>query len=121
MKGMKPGQSQPPKEPEYDWLSNIIKVLNDTFGIDLTEDDRVDLNHLRERIMADQELLSFFTPENSRDDIRTKFDEQVDSELLGFIQTKLELYNKLTENRVNTLFKSTWFNELYDQRLRALR
>lgn len=121
MKGMKPGQSQPPKEPEYDWLSNIIKVLNDTFGIDLTDDDRVDLNHLRERIMADQELLSFFTPENSRDDIRTKFDEQVDSELLGFIQTKLELYNKLTEDRVNTLFKSTWFNELYDQRLRALR
>ena len=86
----------------------------------MTQNEMI-LNHLREKIMADQELLSFFTPENSRDDIRTKFDEAVEDELLSFITTKLELYNKLTEDRVNTLFKSTWFNELYDQRIRALR
>ena len=121
MKGRNPGQSQQPQEPEFDWLSNIIKVLNDTFGIDLTDEDRVDLNHLREKIMSDQELLSFFTPENSRDDVRTKFDEQVDSELLSFITTKLDLYNKLTEDRVNTMFKSTWFNELYDRMVSQVR
>lgn len=121
MKGMKPGQSQQPQDVVYDWLSNIIKVLNETFGIDLTDDDKVDLNHLREKVMNDHELLSFFTPENSRDDVRTKFNEQVDSELLSFITTKLDLYNKLTEDRVNTMFKSTWFNELYDRMVSQVR
>lgn len=121
MKGKKPGQSKQPQEAVMDWLSNIIKVLNDTFGIDLTEEDKVDLAHLREKVMNDQELLSFFTPENSRDDVRTKFNEQVDSELLSFITTKLDLYNKLTEDRVNTMFKSTWFNELYDRMVSQVR
>lgn len=121
MKGKKPGQSKQPQEAVMDWLSNIIKVLNDTFGIDLTDEDKVDLAHLREKVMNDQELLSFFTPENSRDDVRTKFDEQVDSELLSFITTKLDLYNKLTEDRVNTMFKSTWFNELYDRMVSQVR
>lgn len=120
MEGMKPGESQPPTPPDYDWLSNIIKRLNDTFGIDLTDEDKVDLNNLRNTIMANEELMAFFTPLNSRDDVKSKFDAEVDSELLNFINTKLELYNKLTEDRVNTLFKNVWFNELYDHRVRGM-
>jgi type I restriction enzyme R subunit len=27
----------------------------------------------------------------------------------------------LTEDRVNTLFKQMWFNELYDSRVRGIR
>jgi type I restriction enzyme R subunit len=41
--------------------------------------------------------------------------------LLDFINGKLELYNKLSEDKVNSLFKSTWFNELYDRRVRGLQ
>ena len=43
------------------------------------------------------------------------------SELLNFIHSKFELYNKLTEDRANTLFKSTWFNEVYDKRVRGMK
>jgi type I restriction enzyme, R subunit len=121
MKGMHPGESKPSPEDEYDWLSNIIKVLNETFGIDLTDEDKVDLNNLKNTVMNNEELMSFFNPQNSRDDVKSKFDEQVDSELLNFINTKLDLYNKLTEDRANTLFKNTWFNELYDNRVRGMK
>jgi len=121
MKGMHPGESQATPEEEYDWLSNIIKVLNETYGIDLTDEDKVDLNNLKNTVMGNEELMSFFNPKNSRDDVKSKFDEQVDSELLNFINTKLELYNKLTEDRANTLFKNTWFNELYDNRVRGMK
>lgn len=121
MKGMHPGESQATPEEEYDWLSNIIKVLNETYGIDLTDEDKVDLNNLKNTVMGNEELMSFFNPQNSRDDVKSKFDEQVDSELLNFINTKLELYNKLTEDRANTLFKNTWFNELYDNRVRGMK
>ena len=121
MEGLRPGATQPAAEPDMDWLSNIIKRLNDTFGIDLTEEDKVDLNNLRKTIMSKEDLMAFFNSKNSRDDVKSKFDEEIDSELLNFINTKLELYNKLTEDRVNTLFKNTWFNELYDSRVRGLR
>ena len=121
MKGMRPGESQTTPDDEYDWLSNIIKVLNETFGIELTDEDKVELNNLKNKVMGNEELLAFFNPQNSRDDVKSKFDEQVDSELLNFINTKFELYNKLTEDRANTLFKNTWFNEVYDNRVRGMR
>lgn len=110
--------AKPVEDNEY--LSVIIKILNDTFGVDLSEEDRVDLQRMREKLTSKEELLQFFNPENSRDNIRARFDEEVDNELLEFINSKLELYNKLTEDRVNTLFKQMWFNELYDSRVRGL-
>lgn len=121
MKGMHPGEPQETPGEEYDWLSNIIKVLNETFGVDLTDDDKVELNNLKSKVMGNEELMAFFNPQNSRDDVKSKFDEQVDSELLNFINSKFELYNKLTEDRANTLFKSTWFNEVYDKRVRGMK
>ena len=69
---------------------------------------------------SNEELLEFFNPDNSRDNIRERFNEEVDNELLEFINSKLELYNKLTEDRVNALFKQLWFNELYDVRVRGI-
>lgn len=120
-KGM--GNGRPTLQPieDNEFLSVIIETLNETFGIDLTEEDKVDLKKLHERVTNNQELLEFFNPDNSRDNIRDRFNEEVDNELLEFINSKLELYNKLTEDRVNTLFKQMWFNELYDSRVRGLK
>lgn len=91
------------------------------FGLDLTEDDKVDIQRLREKVTSNEELLLYFNSDNSRDNIRDRFNEEVDNELLEFINSKLELYNKLTEDRVNTLFKQLWFNELYDALVRGIR
>ena len=59
-------------------------------------------------------------PNNSKDNIQEKFNEEIDNELLNFINTKLEFYNKLSEDRTNTLFKRLWFNELYDRNVRGI-
>ena len=32
-----------------------------------------------------------------------------------------ELYNKLTEDRANEMFKRLWFNEIYDRLVRGFR
>ena len=101
-------------------LTNIIKVLNDTFGIDLTDEDKVEFQKMKDKIYSNEELMSFFNRNNSRDNIQDKFSEEIDNELLNFINTKLELYNKLTEDRVNLMFKKIWFNDLYDKRVRGL-
>jgi len=119
MKGIRPDGSRPSQNDEFDLLSNIIQTLNDTYGLNLTEEDRVDMERMRERLYANEELMSFFNPENTRDNVRDRFNEEVDNELLDFINTKLELYNKLTDERANATFKRMWFDQLYDQRVRG--
>lgn len=120
MEGLRPGAVNGKSELEMEWLSKIIKTLNETFGLDLTPEDRVDLQHLHDRLSNDSELMNFFNSQNARDDVQEHFNEAVDEALLDFINGKLELYNKLSEDKVNSLFKSTWFNDLYDRHVRRL-
>lgn len=120
MEGLHPGTINAGSEQEMEWLSKIIKTLNETFGLELTDEDRVDLQHLHDRLSNDSELMNFFNPQNARDDVQEHFNEAVDEALLDFINGKLELYNKLSEDKVNSLFKSTWFNDLYDRHVRRL-
>ena len=121
MLGMTPGSDGKKEEEEIEWLTKIIKVLNDTYGLDLKEEDKVEFERMRKNIYANDQLMSFFNKKNSKDNIQDKFYEEIDNELLSFINTKLELYNKLSEDKANMMFKSIWFNELYDQRVRGIK
>lgn len=120
MEGLKPGGGSQKPVDEFDLLTNIIRILNETFGLDLTEDDRVDFEKMKDSIYSNAELMSFFNTNNTKDNIQEKFNEEIDSELLNFINTKLEFYNKLTEDRANTMFKRLWFNDLYDRKVRGI-
>jgi len=121
MQGMTPGTDGKKEEEEIEWLTKIIKVLNETYGLDLGEEDKVEFERMRKNIYANDQLMSFFNKKNSKDNIQDKFYEEIDNELLSFINTKLELYNKLSEDKANMTFKSIWFNELYDQRVRGIQ
>lgn len=119
MEGLRPGDGMSGIEDELDFLSNIIKQLNDTFGIELTDDDKLDLDKMKEKVMANEELIEFFNLDNTRENIKEKFDHELDEELLSFISTKLDLYKKLTEEKANTMLKRLWFNELYGQIMKS--
>jgi type I restriction enzyme R subunit len=80
----------------------------------------VEFKKMKEKIYSNQELMSFFNKNNTRDNIQDKFSEEIDNELLNFINTKLELYNKLSEDKVNLMFKKMWFNDLYNSRVRGI-
>lgn len=119
MQGMSPGGGKK-EEDENEWLTKIIKILNDTFGLDLKEEDKVEVARIKENIYSNETLMGFFNKMNSKENIQDKFNEEIDSELLNMVSTKVDLYNKLTEDRVNNLFKQAWFNELYDARVRGM-
>jgi type I restriction enzyme R subunit len=120
MKGMNPVGGGAASGEDIEWLSQIIKVLNETFGLDLKEEDKVDFERMKDSIYKNEELMTFFNTNNSKDNIKDKFYEEVDNELLNFINTKLDFYNKLSEDKVNAMFKRLWFNDIYDQRVRGL-
>jgi type I restriction enzyme R subunit len=107
-KGIQLGTPRP-TEDEKDLLSNIIKTLNDTYGLELTEDDKVDIGRMQEKLRERDDLRSVMTSSNTLENMRYKFDKVVDELLLDFVHTKLDLYKKLSNPKVNPMFKSKWF------------
>ena len=97
------------KDDDTDLLSRIVQVLNETYGTNLSEEDKVDMDRIRVRLDANATLREFMQGDNSHENKRYKFDQTVDDLLLEFVNTKLELYKKLTDPRVNPMFKSKWF------------
>jgi type I restriction enzyme R subunit len=119
--GMSPAGAGGNIDEDVDYLSNIIKVLNDTFGLELTEEDKIDFNRVKKNLYDNQELMSYFNKQNSKNDIKDKFEEEVDDEFLNFINTKLDFYNKMTDDKANVLFKNLLFQEIYNREVRGLR
>jgi len=102
------------KEDEKDFLSHIINELNNTFGIDLSEEDKIDIENIQEKLRDDEELLKFMNPHNSEDAKRAKFEKTIDKILLEFVNTKLELYKKLSDKKVNQVIKRRWYEGYRD-------
>lgn len=117
MQGMTPGGAITGTEDELELLTKILKVLNDTYGLELKEEDRIDFLRMKDKVEKDENLNAFFNPNNTKANIRDKFEDVIDDVLLDFVNTKLDLYNKLTDDKINTAFKQFWFNELYKQRM----
>ena len=97
---------------EKDLLSHIITTLNETYGINLSEDDKVDIQVIRTKLETDEPLQAVFTANNTRADKVYKFNEVLDRLLLEFVHTKLDLYKKLTEPKVNEMLKRQWYEVL---------
>jgi type I restriction enzyme R subunit len=96
-------------EDEKDLLSNIIKTLNDTYGVDISDEDKVDIERMEEKLHEHEELREVMNSNNTLDNMKYKFDQVVDDLLLDFVNTKLGLYKKLSDPKVNPMFKSKWF------------
>jgi len=97
-------------EDEKDYLSNIIKNLNDIFGTDLTDQDKVDVEVIKKKVAEHDELLTVMKNENNTlDNKRYKFNEVLDNIILDFVHKKLNLYKKLTDKKVNEYLKQELF------------
>ena len=64
---------------------------------------------MQEKLKERDDLRSVMTSSNTLENMRYKFDKVVDELLLDFVHTKLDLYKKLSDPKVNPMFKSKWF------------
>jgi len=83
--------------------------------VTLDEDDKIDIERVQEKLVANQELQEVAQSDNSKENVKYKFEKVVDGLLLDFVTAKTELYKKLTEPKVNKLFKSKWFDDFYQK------
>ena len=93
------------REPEQDFLSNIINALNDVHQTDFTTEDRVDIATINQKVHDHEELRQVIDGDNSESNKRYKFDQVIDDILLEFVNSKLELYTKLSKQEVKADLK----------------
>ena len=88
----------PIREPEQDYLSNIIQTLNDAYHTEFTPEHKVHIDNIFQQIRQHDELRLVIEGNNSESNKRYKFDEVFDEILLSFVNNKIELFNKLSKS-----------------------
>ena len=86
-----------------------------TSEIDLSVDERDDIDRLQKKLRENQELRKLMTSTSALGKMKFKFDKVVDDLLLDFIGTRLDLYIRLTEPEANMFFKSKLFENFRRQ------
>ncbi len=85
-------------EPEYDLLSEIIKRINETHGVNLTEDDRIDLSRLKKRLADSTEVRKYMTGNSSEENKQRYFRDQFNEFMIDYVNERFEFYKKMDEN-----------------------
>jgi len=109
------GDVVPRKEPEQDFLSNILDALNSAYHIDFTPEDKVDLATIHRKVHESEELRQVIEGDNSESNKRYKFDQVVEEILLDFVNNKLELYTKLSKPEINADLKQRLYQAYLEQ------
>jgi hypothetical protein len=84
-------------------------MLNENFGSDLTDDDKVTLEKLQIQLKEDEELRKVHTSDNTESNRKFVFNKVFDKLLQGLVDDSLDFYKKLTEPKRNEYVKRVLF------------
>jgi len=95
-----------------DLLSEIIQKVNERFGSVLTDDDKVDIERIRERLKSDPEISVYMNGDSSDENKQTYLMKQFDEKLLEMVNDRIEFYKKMEENKS---VKNFIFQQMFDE------
>ena len=87
-------------EPELDLLSHIIQRINEVYGIELSEEDKVDLKQVTERLKNNDDLVSVMMGDNSESDKKDWFKKEFGGEVSEYYGDRLDFYKKIMNPKV---------------------
>jgi type I restriction enzyme R subunit len=96
--------------PTKDLLSDIIETVNSRYGVNLTEDDKVNIDTVRQKIFEDEEIKKYMTGANSEQNKQDYFKKQFDNIILSLLKDRFSFYKKLDEN---SGLKNLIFDKIY--------
>lgn len=97
VKPMGGGEVMTTRPGEDDALSRIIHDINERFGTQFSESDKVILNSISKKMLEDP-VLDGSIMNNSKDSAKIKFNELFQGELVEVLNSHFDLYKKLDEN-----------------------
>ena len=91
-------------------LSKIIKDLNDAFGTNFTDDDKVFLGRVKDNLLNNKELIDKME-HNSKENVEIVFPKFFNYELNKLLKSNLDLYKRIVDNeKLRTRLKADLFN-----------
>ena len=107
-----------PRPEQVEALSAILKDLNERFGTDFTEADKVIIEHLESRLNEDAALqtsVKVNVPENAR----LTFDHVANDKIQELIDTHFKFYKQINDDANFSRFFLDWLFERYLKRVRG--
>jgi type I restriction enzyme R subunit len=98
-------------------LSRIIKELNEAFGTDFNDDDRVFLGRIKDNLLKNEDLHSKLE-HNSKENVKIVFDKFFNEEMTKLLNSNMKFYKKLVDNeKLREKLKSALFDVVYAEYL----
>jgi len=100
------------KPEDIEPLSQIIHELNERFGTDFTEDDKVFIRQLEQRLANDPALEASIKV-NPPEDVRLTFNQVVNDKLQDMVDSNFKFYKQITDNADFAEDFLSWMFERY--------
>jgi len=94
-------------------LSKIIKDLNDTFGTDFTDDNKIFLGRVKNNLLQNKELINKME-HNSKENVKAVFDKYFNQEMGKLLNGNVNFYKRIVDNeKLRKRLKTGIFDLLY--------
>ena len=84
--------------PTKDFLSDIIDTINSRYGVNLNDDDKINIDTVRQKIFENEEIEKYMNGANSEQNKQDYFKKQFDNVILSLLKDRFDFYKKLDEN-----------------------
>jgi len=98
-------------EEPLDLLSEIIRKINEIYGIEMNEEHKLDLKNVRHRMGEDVELRKVMTGDNSETNKRRKFEEVLGNIILSYVNDRVDFYQKMENPQVKRLITDDFYRD----------
>jgi type I restriction enzyme R subunit len=112
LKGIDVGTSKGTDIQELDLLSKIINQINEVYGSEISEQDKLDLNKVQEKVFTDEGLQKVLKGDNSETNKRQKFDDVLNKTILSFFNERFDFFKKIDDPKIKTFIGQMMYENL---------
>jgi len=99
------------QEEDKELLSEIIKRVNDVFGIELNQEDKLDITNVEKRLEQHEELKSVMYGNNSEDAKKDFFNSLVKESFTDYYSDRLDFYKKVMNPKILPMLLDGMYQE----------
>lgn len=101
-------------EEEKELLSEIIEKINTLFGLDLRDEDKVDIENVEKRMIEHDDMRKVMNGNNT-DDVKQEFFEKILREMfVDYTGERLDFYKKVMDKKVFSHLKNSLYQNYQD-------
>ena len=98
-------------EEPVDLLSEIIRKINEIYGVEITVENQLDLQNVHRRVLEHEDLRKVMTGDNSDINKRRRFEEVLGQIILSYVNNRVEFYQKMENPQVKRLITDDFYRD----------